>query len=116
MSICAHRVVAPLVADHTWVIVSSTQGLLEAGSALPPHRSTNVSPSIWTQTDAPTSPLSWKFRVNSSATRSNLGSQNPATSPVLTLVLSVGKFDIDQSSLICYHSIRQEQTHNSGSL
>src|SRR5579871_5247557 len=89
-SIWAHNEVAPLVEDHTTPIVSSFQGTFVAGRAVPPHKSTTVLPSSVTQTDAPTSSRSWKFFTNSSATCSNLASQNPLISPCLMLILTVG--------------------------
>src|SRR5215467_5612317 len=90
--IWAQSEVAPLVEDHTTLIVSSFQGPFVTGRAIPPHISTTVSPSKVTQTDAPTSPRCWKFCLNSSATRSNLASQNPLISPWLTVILTLGKF------------------------
>ena len=74
---CAHSAVAPLVPDQMWVTVSSVHGRPVPGSATPPHRSTTVSPSTVTQTDAPTSPRPVKLRVNSSRTWSNSGAQLP---------------------------------------
>src|SRR5713101_3156410 len=99
---CAHRAVAPLVDDHPIHRVSSAQGWLEIGFALPPHRSTTLSPSRVMDSEAPISPLSWKFFTNSPATRSNCGSQNPATSPVLTLVLTMEKLAINRPSFVSF--------------
>src|SRR4051812_726627 len=54
-----------------------------AGSAMPPHRSTTVSPSTVTQTDAPTSPRSAKFRASSSRTSSKPGAHVPSISALV---------------------------------
>src|SRR5215510_6089202 len=43
-SACAHNAVAPLVQEKTMLTVSRIQGALVLGSAMPPHRSTTVSP------------------------------------------------------------------------
>src|SRR5215472_14360048 len=98
--IWAHSAVAPLVEDHTTPIVSSFHGTFVAGRASPPHKSTTVFPSSATQTEAPTSPRSWKFFTNSSATSSNFVSQNPLTSPILTFVLTLGEVVIN-GILLC---------------
>ena len=47
-------------------------------SAVPPHRSTTVSPPTVRQTEAPTSPLASKFFWKASATRSKPGLQIPS--------------------------------------
>jgi len=54
-----------LVEDHTCVSVSDSQGVAVSTRAIPPHRSTTVSPSQTTHTEAPTSPRSAKLRTNS---------------------------------------------------
>ena len=59
--------------------VSLVHGALVLGSAVPPHKSTTVSAPIVRQTDAPISPLSAKFRVKVSATRSKPFLQMPST-------------------------------------
>ena len=59
--------------------VSLVHGVFALGSAMPPHRSTTVSPPAVRQTEAPTSPLSPKFFSKASATRSKPGLQVPST-------------------------------------
>jgi hypothetical protein len=78
-SMCAHSAVAPLVQEKTMLIVSFCHGALVFGSAVPPHRSTTVSPPTVTQTEAPTSPRSPKLRSNASAILSKPGLQLPST-------------------------------------
>ena len=58
--------------------VSFFHGALVLLSAMPPHRSTTVSPPAVTQTDAPSSPFSAKFLVKVSATRSKPFLQVPS--------------------------------------
>ncbi|MGH8646526.1 MAG: hypothetical protein ACREX4_19530 [Gammaproteobacteria bacterium] len=41
------------------------QGVPASPRAVPPHRCTTICPRRTTQTEAPTSPRSWKFRSNS---------------------------------------------------
>jgi hypothetical protein len=76
---CAQSAVAPFVADHTLPTVSALQARPLAGSAVPPHMSTTVSPSMVTHTDAPTSPRSAKLRSNSSRTCANRDVHVPCT-------------------------------------
>src|SRR5262245_6760381 len=78
---CAQSDVAPLVADQRWLTVSSCQASPVSGRATPPHRSTTVSPSTITHTEAPTSPRLRKFSMNSRRTRLNSGCQVPEISP-----------------------------------
>jgi hypothetical protein len=52
----AQSAVAPLVEDQTCVSVSDCQGAPVSSRAVPPHKSTTVSPSHMTHTEAPTSP------------------------------------------------------------
>src|SRR5258708_6274321 len=42
-----------LVVENTQVIVFSVHGTVRVSSAQPPHRSTTISPSMWTPTQAP---------------------------------------------------------------
>src|SRR5439155_629984 len=64
-----------------WTIVSCCQGSPVAGRATPPQRSITRRPPAITDTAAPTSPRSVKFRMNSSRTRLNRQSQPPETVP-----------------------------------
>ena len=67
---CAHSAVAPFVQENTMLTVSFFHGVLVLACAVPPHRSTTVSPPTLRQTEAPTSPRSAKFWAKASATRS----------------------------------------------
>jgi hypothetical protein len=58
--------------------VSLVHGAAVFWSAVPPHRSTTVSPPSVRQTEAPTSPLATKFLSKASATRSKPGLQIPS--------------------------------------
>ena len=60
--------------------VSFVHGAPVFWSAVPPHRSTTVSPPTVRQTEAPTSPLASKFFWKASATRSKPGLQFPRSS------------------------------------
>jgi hypothetical protein len=74
----AQSAVAPLVQEKTMLTVSFVHGAAVFWSAVPPHRSTTVSPPTVRQTEAPTSPLASKFSWKASATRSNPGLQIPS--------------------------------------
>src|SRR5690348_13002912 len=78
-STCAQSAVAPLVQEKTMPTVSRAHGLPVLGSAIPPHRSTTVSPPTVRQTEAPTSPCSAKFFWKASATRSKPFLHVPST-------------------------------------
>src|SRR6516164_1141434 len=53
ISTSAASEVIVLVVEKTQVIVSSAQGTVRASLAQPPHRSTTISPSMTTASDAP---------------------------------------------------------------
>src|SRR5579864_8274435 len=74
----AQSATIPLVVEATLTIVSAAHGRARAGSAWPPQQSTTRTPSRYTQTEAPTSPRSVKFRKNSSRTAVKRGSQWPS--------------------------------------
>jgi hypothetical protein len=76
---CAHSAVAPFVHDQTWTIVSRCQGAPVSLRAVPPQRSTTLRPPAITETAAPSSPRSLKFRMNSSRTRLKRSAQTPET-------------------------------------
>jgi hypothetical protein len=57
--------------------VSRVHGAWVFASAMPPHRSTTVSPPTVRQTDAPISPFSFRLFSKASATRSKPGRQVP---------------------------------------
>src|SRR5512137_314371 len=74
----AQSATIPFVVEATLTIVSAVHGRERAGSAWPPQQSTTRTPSRYTQTEAPTSPRSVKFRKNSSRTAVKRGSQCPS--------------------------------------
>src|SRR5437660_9694565 len=75
----AQSAVMGLVVDHTLVMVSASHGSAPAASRLPPQRSTTVSPSSTTATEAPTSRPSSKWAVKASRTAAKRASQLPST-------------------------------------
>ena len=74
----AQSAVAPLVQENTTLTVSLAHAAPVFGLAIPPHRSTTVSPPTVRQTEAPISPLLSKFFLKASATRSKPGLQSPS--------------------------------------
>src|SRR5262249_33121382 len=71
MSKRAASVVIALVVENTLVIVSSAQGTVRASLAQPPHRSTTISPSRITASEAPRSSPEASLAANSSRSGSN---------------------------------------------
>src|SRR5439155_20054357 len=65
-STSAASAVIVLVVENTLVIVFSVHGAVRASSAQPPHRSTTISPSMLTASEAPRSSPDSSLEANSS--------------------------------------------------
>src|SRR5262245_15397419 len=76
-STSAASAVIVFVVEKTQVIVSSVQGTVWASSTQPPHRSTTISPSMLTATEAPRSSPDSSLAVNNSRRGSNRALQVP---------------------------------------
>src|SRR5215470_12686812 len=70
-STSAASAVIVLVVEKTLVIVSWPHGTVRASSAQPPHRSTTISPSMLTASEAPRSSPDSSLAANSSRSGSN---------------------------------------------
>src|ERR1700689_3366122 len=76
-SISRHSATIGLPTEKTLTSVSRCQGLVQARSTDPAHRSTTGAPSSATTTAAPTSPCSTKLAANASRSAAKRGSQLP---------------------------------------
>src|SRR3954447_13850697 len=76
-STSAASAVIALVVEKTLEMVFSAHGVVRASSAQPPHRSTTISPSMLTTSEAPRSSPELSLAANSSRRGSNRALQVP---------------------------------------